>query len=221
MFLKPLTSHCLASCSYLANTVRHSSWSAASSQRAKQHSWRGGQNLSERYVRLEKALRGKSTLESESEHLRQSTPILGSTSRRPDTSDEEAFLSRGIVIPEKPKEPQSDECCMSGCAVCVYDLYEDSLNAYREAVAKVAATLNGMGVPKADWPRELLANNSDIEMGRSKDVTLSVFEKMELEIQRRKQAKLDSSGTLSSESFKSSERRRSLVLYSHFLVYST
>ncbi|KAF9063003.1 oxidoreductase-like protein [Rhodocollybia butyracea] len=98
-------------------------------------------------------------------------------------------MFRGLVIPEQPKEPQSDECCMSGCAVCVYDLYEDSLAAYRDAVAKIKATLNSMDVPETEWPHSLQLENGT--EGRKKDVTLSVFEQMELEMQRRKQEKLD------------------------------
>ncbi|KAJ3735867.1 hypothetical protein DFJ43DRAFT_1036597 [Lentinula guzmanii] len=60
-------------------------------------------------------------------------------------------------------------------AVCVYDLYEDSLTAYREAVTKVTDALKSMEVPEADWPRNLRTSE------RNKDVTLTVFEQMELE----------------------------------------
>lgn len=74
---------------------------------------------------------------------------------------------------------------MSGCAVCVYDLYEDSLAAYRDAITKVTARLNSMGVPESDWPQSLRTYTE-----RKKDVTLTVFEQMELDMARRKQEKL-------------------------------
>lgn len=32
-------------------------------------------------------------------------------------------IVRGVEIPIRPPPPESDECCMSGCARCVYDLY--------------------------------------------------------------------------------------------------
>ncbi|KAJ3717575.1 hypothetical protein DFJ43DRAFT_1099327 [Lentinula guzmanii] len=163
MFLKSLASQRLGSCSDIVKTARcHSSRSARPSQLAKQHSQRGGQNLSDRYIRLAKSLRGKETLEAEYENIHRSVLSGSNTGRLP-----------------------AAECCMSGCAVCVYDLYEDSLTAYREAVAKVTGALKSMEVPEADWPRNLRTSE------RNKDVTLTVFEQMELEIQRRKQDKLD------------------------------
>ncbi|KAJ3793029.1 oxidoreductase-like protein [Lentinula aff. detonsa] len=185
MFLKSLASQRLGSCSDIVKTARcHSSRSARPSQLTKQHSQRGGQNLSDRYIRLAKSLRGKETLEAEYENIHRSV-LSGSNTGRLPAAGTGVVAYRGIIIPEKPKKPQSDECCMSGCAVCVYDLYEDSLTAYREAVAKVTGALKSMEVPEADWPRNLRTSE------RNKDVTLTVFEQMELEIQRRKQDKLD------------------------------
>lgn len=37
-------------------------------------------------------------------------------------------------MPEPPREPEPDECCNSGCDPCVYDLYTDDLNRYRQAL---------------------------------------------------------------------------------------
>ena len=63
-------------------------------------------------------------------------------------------MFHGFVVPKEPKPPEPDgefpasfhleldnegaclECCMSGCAVCVYDLYEDALLAYRASMEK-------------------------------------------------------------------------------------
>ncbi|KAJ4485712.1 oxidoreductase-like protein [Lentinula aciculospora] len=160
-------------------------------RRARQHSQRGGQNLSERYIRLEKSLRGKEALETEYEDLHRSTLTGPSLTRKQLADGQPRDTFRGIIIPEKPKEPQSDECCMSGCAICVYDLYEDSLSAYREAIAKVTASLNSMGVPESDWPQSLRMCLTAAENESKKDVTLSVFEQMELKIQQRKQETLN------------------------------
>ncbi|GAA5849576.1 hypothetical protein JCM9279_007276 [Rhodotorula babjevae] len=33
----------------------------------------------------------------------------------------------GVELPDKPAPPEADECCMSGCATCVYDLYLDDV----------------------------------------------------------------------------------------------
>ncbi len=37
--------------------------------------------------------------------------------------------------PEPPRKPEPGDCCGSGCAVCVYDLYEDAMERYREQLA--------------------------------------------------------------------------------------
>ena len=37
--------------------------------------------------------------------------------------------------PVAPESPLPSECCESGCAVCVFDLYAEELMAYRAALA--------------------------------------------------------------------------------------
>ena len=34
--------------------------------------------------------------------------------------------------PVPPVQPGLDECCRSGCVPCVFDLYEDAMDRYRE-----------------------------------------------------------------------------------------
>lgn len=37
--------------------------------------------------------------------------------------------------PVPPVAPEPDDCCRSGCAPCVFDLYEDALARYEAALA--------------------------------------------------------------------------------------
>ncbi|MUI14433.1 oxidoreductase-like protein [Massilia dura] len=37
--------------------------------------------------------------------------------------------------PEPPVPPAPDDCCHSGCAVCVFDLYNDALERYETLLA--------------------------------------------------------------------------------------
>ena len=37
--------------------------------------------------------------------------------------------------PQPPERPLPSDCCDSGCAVCVHDLYAEELIAYRQALA--------------------------------------------------------------------------------------
>ncbi|KEP50518.1 oxidoreductase-like protein, amino-terminal protein [Rhizoctonia solani 123E] len=62
---------------------------------------------------------------------------------------------RGIKIPQRPNPPESDECCMSGCAVCVYDLYLSSLDDYKKDARAVRTRLREKAVPVNEWPDDL------------------------------------------------------------------
>lgn len=37
--------------------------------------------------------------------------------------------------PQPPEKPLPAECCESGCPTCVYDLYAEALDGYRQALA--------------------------------------------------------------------------------------
>ena len=38
--------------------------------------------------------------------------------------------------PQPPREPESWECCQSGCDPCVFDRYWDALERYEQALAQ-------------------------------------------------------------------------------------
>ncbi|PWN43047.1 ABC1-domain-containing protein [Ceraceosorus guamensis] len=64
------------------------------------------------------------------------------------------ILVRGISIPPKPEAPGSEDCCMSGCVHCVYDMYADDLEAFHEARNQLLS----LTPPLTDdeWPSHLL-----------------------------------------------------------------
>ena len=78
---------------------------------------------------------------------------------------------------------------MSGCAVCVYDLYQESLDAYRTAVASVRASLASRGVPMEQWPENI---RLDLERKTSPSIILSAFEEMERNLKARREAEAQS-----------------------------
>uniref|UniRef100_A0A8H7XP94 Oxidoreductase-like domain-containing protein n=1 Tax=Psilocybe cubensis TaxID=181762 RepID=A0A8H7XP94_PSICU len=144
---------------------------------------RGGQNLSDRYIRLEKSLRGKDTISREIDGLVHPDP----ESPRSRRSQDPVRLFHGYVVPEEPKPPADDECCMSGCAVCVYDLYEESLEAYHGAIAQLRDNLTAKNIPESDWPLHIRNKKLDIRVEKRKDTILSAFEEMERNLQLKKQ----------------------------------
>lgn len=42
--------------------------------------------------------------------------------------------AEGDAMPAEPRRPEPDECCHSGCAFCVQDMYEDAMDRYRAAL---------------------------------------------------------------------------------------
>jgi len=66
---------------------------------------------------------------------------------------------KGVLIPIKPPPPASDECCMSSCTVCVYDLYATALEDYQDDLVKARNALTVKGVPVNEWPLDVLSED--------------------------------------------------------------
>ncbi|KAJ7676197.1 oxidoreductase-like protein [Mycena rosella] len=165
---------------------RHLTLDASAIQRLKNPT-RGGQNLSLRYRRLEQSLRGKEALQRDI-RARDSEVASGFVGRAaaPASQSTDGQYFRGLEVPQRPKAPESDECCMSGCAVCVYDLYEESLGTYNESLVAFRAKLASAGIAEAAWPASV---RSGVE---KKSPTLSAFEELEraLNVKRNSEARV-------------------------------
>ena len=61
-----------------------------------------------------------------------------------------------VKVPLKPRQPNPDECCMSGCVNCTYDIYADSLTSYLSAAPKAVDKLIENEVDKSLWPSDLI-----------------------------------------------------------------
>lgn len=46
---------------------------------------------------------------------------------------------------------------MSGCAVCIYDLYIESKESYRKALSSALAKVESMQISRETWPKALLS----------------------------------------------------------------
>jgi hypothetical protein len=67
---------------------------------------------------------------------------------------------------------------MSGCAVCVSDLYEDALATYRDALNALRASLTSAAIPESEWPARVRVPVAAAPP-KTEDVALSAFEQME------------------------------------------
>ncbi|SJX66231.1 related to ABC1-ubiquinol--cytochrome-c reductase complex assembly protein [Sporisorium reilianum f. sp. reilianum] len=65
---------------------------------------------------------------------------------------------RGIVIPLKPPPPGPEECCMSGCAHCAYDIYAEDLEDFHARLSSVRTQLVQLSpaVTRDEWRADLL-----------------------------------------------------------------
>jgi hypothetical protein len=67
---------------------------------------------------------------------------------RQEDIDARSQIINGVKIPPKPTEP--DNCCMSGCVHCVWDIYRDDMETW--SAAKNAAAAKGGGVEAETEP---------------------------------------------------------------------
>ena len=85
---------------------------------------------------------------------------------------------------------------MSGCAICVHDLYQESLDAYNESISSLRASLSALSIPEAEWPADIqnnTANREEEKKGRG-NVSLNAFVEMEraLALKKKKESELTS-----------------------------
>lgn len=84
---------------------------------------------------------------------------------------------------------------MSGCAVCVYDLYEESLAAYKDAVDALRQSLTAMQVPESDWPVDIQTKlrhaANEFSESQRKEKILSAFDELEQALATKKQKHAD------------------------------
>ncbi|KAJ2747409.1 hypothetical protein GGI20_000547 [Coemansia sp. BCRC 34301] len=68
--------------------------------------------------------------------------------------DPEAMMR---TLPPKPEPPSNDDCCLSGCEFCVWDLYDDDIREYQKqaSVIRSAFEAQGKSVPSCLRPENL------------------------------------------------------------------
>ncbi|KAF8548821.1 hypothetical protein OG21DRAFT_1398768, partial [Imleria badia] len=138
---------------------------------------RRGRNLTEYYRILE------NTTRATSEHVSvlsqgSASAVELQKSHRPRTSTPPNTIA-GFVIPQEPRVPADDECCMSGCAVCVYDLYEEALAEYKDSVMTLRAALSARRIPETEWPSHIRTIPTPTSAEKSKGAVLDALEEME------------------------------------------
>ncbi|GAA5871188.1 hypothetical protein JCM8547_001481 [Rhodosporidiobolus lusitaniae] len=125
------------------------------------------------------------TREAKSEAGAVEVPEVGEGAGKDNKGGKKMFL--GVEVPVKPHPPAEGECCMSGCAHCIYDLYLEDLEHFHEVLASSRQKAldqvknlreGGQLVPTGEWPKEW---GSLEEEGKEKEVDPKEKAKEELE----------------------------------------
>jgi hypothetical protein len=76
---------------------------------------------------------------------------------------------------------------MSGCAICIYDLYEESLEAYKESLAALRSSLSALSIPESEWPERIRTTAKIPAVEKGQDAILSAFEEMERQLKEKRE----------------------------------
>ena len=107
-----------------------------------------------RYSRVDMTFEGNTQDISTSVEERMTTVFGGRLKSEPPRSTSRVLSGgtkkiAGVQVPAKPQEP--DNCCMSGCVNCVWEIYSEDLRDWKhrrkEAAEKIAGT-------KEKWPKD-------------------------------------------------------------------
>lgn len=80
---------------------------------------------------------------------------------------------------------------MSGCAVCVYDLHEEALKEYKDAVLSLRNSLSVLHISEDEWPSSIRKQQDSSETSapdKRKEMVLNVFEEMERALKLKRQS---------------------------------
>lgn len=99
------------------------------------------------------------------------TPLAGPVKRAQRLAQirSQSQVIAGIVVPPKPEEP--DNCCMSGCVNCVWDLFRDEMEAWALANAEAQKKLteqNGSSFAKGQGASSTSASSITLQRGQSR-----------------------------------------------------
>ncbi|KAG0046499.1 hypothetical protein BGZ83_008334 [Gryganskiella cystojenkinii] len=84
-------------------------------------------------------------------------------------SSPESTPYHGFSIPIKPSPPGAEDCCMSGCAHCIYDIYEEDRQEYKRKLAEVLAQIENAGLPPPPNLKTAASSTKPGETASTKD----------------------------------------------------
>jgi hypothetical protein len=80
---------------------------------------------------------------------------------------------------------------MSGCAICVYDLYEDAVLTYKASLASLRTQLRSMEIPQSEWPSRVGSSPDSPAVQRPSNTSFDAFEAMEKALKAKQQDRVE------------------------------
>ena len=79
---------------------------------------------------------------------------------------------------------------MSGCAICVYDLYNEALTDYKAKITQIQSDLSALYIPRSEWPVQLRGSPmaGDKQPNQTQNTSMSAFEALEMKLKAKHNA---------------------------------
>ena len=75
---------------------------------------------------------------------------------------------------------------MSGCAICVHDLYLDALSTYDESVSSLRSSLSALNIPEPEWPSDIKSTSIESNEKKKSNASIDAFMALERALKEKK-----------------------------------
>ncbi|KAG0141322.1 hypothetical protein CROQUDRAFT_663988 [Cronartium quercuum f. sp. fusiforme G11] len=98
-----------------------------------------------------------------------------------------------VSVPSKPTPPGPEDCCMSGCAHCVHDIYFEELTAYQAALRNVKQQIQELGISESSSEHDVESRACEETEEEAMDPAIKAFLALERKLKGKSTKRLGAS----------------------------